>query len=113
MPVLWPLFHWHPSHFLCKKNQAAKRDIPFSSLIGIAISLLSSVYGPYSRDLDFLGVGSWDAPFGIVIVCRYAISLVLIRISLIGYTALLVLLHRGGTGKTLLLSCISIFADWW
>lgn len=80
-------FHRHPAHILCKKINLQGISL-FSSLIGIVISFYL-VITVHNQGILTLGVGSWDAPFGIVIVADMLSSLLVLTTNIIGFAILL------------------------
>ncbi|MEY8192494.1 Na+/H+ antiporter subunit D [Peribacillus simplex] len=88
MPVLWPLFTGIFLIFFAKKIKLQRGISLFSSLIGIAISLYL-VFTVHTQEILTLGVGSWDAPFGIVIVADMLSSLLVLTTNIIGLAILL------------------------
>ncbi|MFD6209630.1 Na+/H+ antiporter subunit D [Peribacillus sp. NPDC060253] len=88
MPVLWPLFTGIFLIFFAKKIKLQRGISLFSSLIGIAISLYL-VLTVHNQGILTLGVGSWDAPFGIVIVADMLSSLLVLTTNIIGFAILI------------------------
>lgn len=88
LPVLLPLFTGIILIFFAKKIMI-QRGISFiSSLIGIAISIYL-VISVSKHGILTLGVGSWDAPFGIVIVADMLASLLVLTTNIIGLAILI------------------------
>ncbi|MED3787753.1 Na+/H+ antiporter subunit D [Peribacillus frigoritolerans] len=88
MPVLWPLFTGILLIFFAKKIKLQRGISLFSSLIGIVISFYL-VITVHNQGILTLGVGSWDAPFGIVIVADMLSSLLVLTTNIIGFAILL------------------------
>ncbi|MDM5220699.1 Na+/H+ antiporter subunit D [Peribacillus sp. NJ11] len=88
MPVLWPLFTGILLIFFVKKIKLQRGISLFSSLIGIVISLYL-VFSVHTQGILTLGVGSWDAPFGIVIVADMLSSLLVLTTNIIGLAILI------------------------
>ncbi|AOH56925.1 Na+/H+ antiporter subunit D [Peribacillus muralis] len=88
LPVLWPLFTGILLIFLAKKITLQRWISLFSSLIGIVISMYL-VFSVHSQGILTLGVGSWEAPFGIVIVADMLAALLVLTTNIIGMAILL------------------------
>ena len=88
MPVLWPLFTGIFLIFFAKKIKLQRGISLFSSFSGIVISLYL-VIKVHNQGILTLGVGSWEAPFGIVIVADMLSSLLVLTTNIIGFAILL------------------------
>ncbi|KWW18176.1 cation:proton antiporter [Peribacillus simplex] len=95
LPVLWPLFTGIFLIFIAKKIKLQRWVSLFSSLIGIVISSFL-VFSVHSQGILTLGVGSWEAPFGIVIVADMLASLLVLTTNIIGLAILLYSFHSIG-----------------
>ncbi len=88
LPVLLPLFTGIILIFFSKKIKL-QRGISFiSSLIGIGIAIYL-VLSVHNQGILTLGVGSWEAPFGIVIVADMLASLLVLTTNIIGLAILI------------------------
>ncbi|WP_285768218.1 Na+/H+ antiporter subunit D [Peribacillus sp. SI8-4] len=98
LPVLWPLFTGIILIFMAKKIKLQRWISVFSSLIGIALSSFL-VFSVHSQGILTLGVGSWEAPFGIVIVADMLASLLVLTTNIIGLAILLHSFHSIGAER--------------
>ena len=88
LPVLLPLFTGIIL-ILFAKNIKLQRGVSLlSSLIGIVIAVYL-VITVYNQGILSLGVGSWKAPFGIVIVADMLSSLLVLTTNIIGLAILI------------------------
>lgn len=87
MPVLWPLFTGILLIFFAKKS-SYKEGYRFF-LFYRNCNFLYLVFTVSTQGILTLGVGSWDAPFGIVIVADMLSSLLVLTTNIIGFAILL------------------------
>ncbi|MCL6573606.1 MAG: Na+/H+ antiporter subunit D [Bacillus sp. (in: Bacteria)] len=83
MPVLWPLLTGIILIFFVKQIKIQRVISLLSSLIGIGISVMI-VYRVSQDGVLTLSVGSWEAPFGIIIVGDMLASLLVLTTTIIG-----------------------------
>lgn len=83
MPVLWPLLTGIILIFFVKQIKVQRAISLLSSLIGIGISAIV-VYRVAQNGILTLALGSWEAPFGIIIVADMLASLLVLTTTIIG-----------------------------
>jgi multicomponent Na+:H+ antiporter subunit D len=88
MPVIWPLLTGVILIFFIKQIKIQKGISFLSSLIGIGISA-SVVYMVHYEGVLTLAVGSWEAPFGIIIVADMLAALLVLTTNIIGAVILI------------------------
>jgi multicomponent Na+:H+ antiporter subunit D len=88
MPVIWPLLTGIILIFLVKQIRLQKIISLLSSLIAIGISV-TVVYQVSQTGMMTLAVGSWQAPFGIIIAADMLASLLVLTTTVIGTAVLL------------------------
>ncbi|RFU70150.1 Na+/H+ antiporter subunit D [Peribacillus saganii] len=88
LPVLLPLLTGVILIFFARKTGIQKGISFLSSLCGMAVALYL-VHYISNNGIKVLEVGSWKAPFGIVIVADMLASLLVLTTSLVGFAVLL------------------------
>ncbi|MDF2854990.1 MAG: monovalent cation/H+ antiporter subunit [Neobacillus sp.] len=83
MPVLWPLLTGIILIFFVKKIKLQRVIAFLSSLVGITIASLL-VYHVHQEGVLTLALGSWKAPFGIIIVADMLAALLVLTTTIIG-----------------------------
>ncbi len=96
MPVIWPLLTGIILIFFGKKVGIQKVLSLFSSIIGVIIAA-TVVYRVYHDGMITLAVGSWKAPFGIIIAADMLAALLVLTTTVIG--AAILLYSFTGVGK--------------
>lgn len=83
LPVLWPLLTGIILIFFVKQINIQKVISFFSSIIGIGIST-AVVYYVHQEGVISLAVGSWEAPFGIIIAADMLNALLVLTTNILG-----------------------------
>jgi multicomponent Na+:H+ antiporter subunit D len=95
MPVLWPLLTGIILIFFIKQIKIQRAISFLSSLLGIGISAVI-VYRVFQGGIMTLAVGSWEAPFGIIIVADMLAALLVLTTAIIGSAILVYSFHSIG-----------------
>ena len=98
MPVIWPLLTGILLIFIGKKTKIQKLLSVISSLVGICLSA-AIVYHVHQEGILTLAVGSWEAPFGIIITADMLASLLVLTTSIIGTITLVYSFGSIGTER--------------
>ncbi|MGX6444185.1 Na+/H+ antiporter subunit D [Neobacillus sp. K501] len=88
MPVIWPLLTGIILIFFVKQIRIQKVISLLSSLIAISLSA-SVVFMVQQNGVISLAVGSWEAPFGIIIVADMLAALLVLTTNIIGAAILI------------------------